>query len=189
MSASNRRVTYIGVANDSFGVQVCGFRFPSSEWVVLDDTGRDYVPTFGVKQVNYKDICATLHTHLSECTVLPISAGVHFPECTWTCAAPIHLSVSVLCACVNRYAHHHRLHQHSSPLLQISSGKMPSHSSRFCGPVACTTVLSKLCFKTKLVQISNIIIISIHEGRIVIYIIISDLFVYFAGSDLWAGRT
>lgn len=38
-------------------------------------------------------------------------------------------------------------------------------------------MLSKLCFKTKLVQISDSIIISIHKDRIVIYIIISDLFI------------
>lgn len=61
----------------------------------------------------------------------------------------------VLGACVNRYAHHHGLHQHSSSVLQISSGKMPSLSSRFCGPVTCTTGLPKLCFKTKPVEMRN----------------------------------
>lgn len=41
MSASNRRVTYIGVATDNFGAQVCGFGFPPGEWAVSDGTGRD----------------------------------------------------------------------------------------------------------------------------------------------------
>lgn len=82
VSTSNRRVTYIGVANDSFGAQVCGFRFPPGEWVVSDGTGRDYVPTFRAKRVIYTDICATLHTHLSECAELPVSAGVNFSEGT-----------------------------------------------------------------------------------------------------------
>lgn len=61
----------------------------------------------------------------------------------------------VLGACVNRYAHHHGLHQHSSSVLQISSGKMPFLSSQFCGPVTCTTGLSKLCLKTKPVEMRD----------------------------------
>lgn len=41
MSASNRRLTYIGVANGGLGGQVCEFRFPPAEGVVSDDTDRD----------------------------------------------------------------------------------------------------------------------------------------------------
>lgn len=104
MSASNRRVTYIGVANDSFGAQVGGFRFPPGEWVVSDGTGRDYEPTFRAKRVSYKDICATLHTHLSECAELPSLEVFIFLELLKIVQVlapikPINLSVSVQMSC------------------------------------------------------------------------------------------